>query len=283
MEPKVQNELERLLVGQSNREPLSQLGFFSKPVAIEEGPLSGNVIKVYRSSSNSKLLIDLQEDHQAYLQALDSLGVSVPPTHLHVVSRRKSFTPIIVQKRLGSEAMIRYQLEQATDIDTFISLTQRLLQAAIDFIITKHEQDLHVGFHPTTRNYALDQHNPIYFDTFPPMTRGQEAVNRYILHFAPVPCWVKYFIRLSALNRISDEYYDDVKMLIGIVGSACRLRPAGAEQILSAGRRYIEESSLREPVKQQVSSVLAEPPRLSRLWTSFRRVFRKEGAPNTPR
>ncbi len=275
-------ELNRLIHDQKQAEPLSKLGFFSKPTVITDGDFAGKILKVYRSLKSQVKTQQLLADHQLYIEQLLSLGVSLPETEMYIAQSGSRLTPMILQERFEPETLVRHQLENAENIDGYLTAVTAMLSATVDFILAKSEKKLAIGFHPTTRNYASQNRQLVYFDTFPPMAGPQSEVNRYILQYSPIPNALRGLIPNSLLNIVSDEYYDDSKMILGIVGSACRLRPQDQHLILDHCRELINQSQLATSNTVKILETLSQPPRLPAIWTFVRRILGKPGAPNTP-
>ncbi len=273
-------ELIRLILDQKQAEPLSKLGFFSKPTVITDGPFAGKVLKVYRSSTSQEKTQQLLADHRLYIEQLQNLGVSIPQTEMHIAQSGSRLTPLILQERFEPETLVRHQLENADNIESYLSVVGALLNATVAFILAKSEKKLAIGLHPTTRNYAYRNSQLVYFDTFPPMAGLQREVNKYILGYSPIPNALIALLPNSLLNIVSDEYYDDSKMISGIVGSSCRLRPQDRHLILDHSRELIKQSQLTTSCKTKILETLSQPPRLPAIWTFVRRILGKPGAPN---
>ena len=66
--------------------------------------------------------------------------------------------------------------------------------------------------------------------------------------------------------------------LVGLVGSACRLRPDDAEVFLHWGRDFVTREMPRW--EQQALSGLQDAPRLPGYWTGLRKLLGLQGEPN---
>lgn len=256
----------------------SQLGFFSKPVKVVaiEGEF---VIKLYQPVKNKKIWELIINNHDVYVDAMRGTGIHIPATRLLQRKNQDKNWLIIVQEALPEESMVRSQLEKATlpEIKNMLGL---LLDDTLLFWKNKPKQ-IHIGFHPTLRNYAWLNQSLIYFDTFPPMLMPQPELNKVILAMTPAKINIKWMIPLGWINRVSDEYYFIDKMVTGIIGSTCRLRPEFYPEILEFSRQYITSSTqLTAHEKQAIHTLLKKPPRLSGLWTGMRKLFGKTGKPN---
>ena len=77
---------------------------------------------------------------------------------------------------------------------------------------------------------------------------------------------------------IQDEWYSPPETLVGLVGSACRLRPEHAQAYLDWGRGFARDAMA--PWAETALAGLQSPPRLPGYWTGFRRIMGLQGAPN---
>ena len=80
------------------------------------------------------------------------------------------------------------------------------------------------------------------------------------------------------LAGIQDEWYSASETLIGLVGSACRLRPAEAAAFLDWGRAFAADEMAKW--SNEIHDGLTEPPRLPSYWTGFRKLLGLQGEPN---
>ena len=80
------------------------------------------------------------------------------------------------------------------------------------------------------------------------------------------------------VTGIQDEWYSAPETLVGLVGSACRLRPEHGEHYLAWGRAF----AAREMPRWQDEAIaeMQEMPRLPGYWTGFRKLLGLQGAPN---
>jgi hypothetical protein len=276
-----EQRIQELLDSESYREKLlSKLGFFSKTMAFQRDDGSGAILKIYKPVS-PKLADRMVEEHNAYVRALRVVGVELPDTKMHLFPARKKWQPVIIQQPLyDPEEMVRYQMETAAEQEPFRQLLADLLDATFFYLQNRERPGLPIGFHPTLRNYARRNQQLIYFDTFPPMLMEQQQLNRIILDFAPVQFPIGKWIPTQWINLVSNEYYDPVKMITGIVGSACRLRPEWAEDTMNFAIEHIQSSTLSKELITNSIQKLQEPPRLRGIWVFVRKLLGKEGKPN---
>lgn len=259
---------------------VSGLGFFSKPILLTSGLHKGKIAKVYKGLKSRKLTDIMIKHHLIYVDKLKQLGVILPETNMYNVEYKNRYVLLILQEAYQKEELIRDKMK-SSNLEDYILLTNKILEAAIEFIEAKERlQEPVIGFHPTTRNYAVKNNELHYFDTFPPMYMSQYQLNGFILRFAPFD--VPIFRRLlqKRINMVSDEYYQDDKMITGIVGSACRLKPNDANKILDASKKFLEERIKDSTLKKHVLDILEIPPKLNKTWVTVRNLLGKEGQPN---
>lgn len=256
----------------------SELGFFSKPVRVVSDGIE-YVAKLYKPLSNKKLVQHIKENHDPYVVQMRKTGIKIPETTLIEKQVKGKIILVIIQKAFPEDELARGMIETG-DRERVLHLMKLLMDDSILFWINK-PAGRKIGFHPTTRNYALTKNGLEYFDTFPPMLMEQKELNKIILQMAPVKVNVNGMIPLQMVNRVSDEYYMIDKMISGIVGSTCRLRPELRDEILDFSRNYIQTNThLSEEEKSGVLILLNKPPQLSGLWVTLRKFFGKSGKPN---
>lgn len=253
----------------------SPLGFFSKPFRVQ---LQGkeNIVKIYTAIRSVKHIV--QEKHDSYKNLLEQTGIKIPHTQAILMDERKPALFVIVQEPFADEELVRTILEKCEKEKVFELITKLFEDVLVFWKNKPHDQPL--GFHPTLRNYAIRNNTLYYVDTFPPMNFPQDELNRFILKVAPVPRVVTFFIPEKSINRVTDEYYSIEKMLIGLIGSTCRLRPEYADEILEYSKKYISGCTLNEQEKQNLLHDLDAPPRLSFLWRMVRKLTGNVGKPN---
>lgn len=261
----------------------SELGFFSLPIIVNEGKLANKIVKVYAASKSKQACDYLADKHQLYIQRLTGLGVLVPETRLEIVSEknRKHYL-VVIQQAFQTSELVRGMIERA-EINQALTVMFGVLDDVLKFIRRAREQNVTdtVGFHPTLRNYALCDGKYYFFDTFPPMAVEQKELNKILLEFIPfpIPKFIRYLARMW-IHIVTDEYYQYDKMILGVIGSVCRLKPESAEIIMEASRKYISEQILERQLRDSILLQLSKPPRLKPIWILFRKLFGKKGAPN---
>ena len=262
-------EIGNLLSNYSDKTVVSKLGYFSKPYCISyEG--EQYVIKEYHPVFNIRKLDLIRENHKLFIEKLSEYGISVPLTELHIVKHRKKHRIVIIQELFKESELVRSILQSA-ELPTSLSILDSLLTETIQYWNKKGTKK-DFGFHPTLRNYAIRKGKLYYFDTFPPMAIPQRDLNKIILFMSPNGGIAKKLIPQGVINLVSNEYYCVRKMLTGIIGSMCRLRPENAIPILKHSIKHISKADLPESTIRTLSEELTKPPGLSGLWRFVRRI-----------
>ena len=266
-------DFEALLRMAENRQEDSNLGFFSKPYRISYESREW-IVKVYRSIKDADTIAKLHDD---YVESLSATGIRVPATNIHIGGPKKD-TLIIVQEPFGKEELVRGHFESGTK-ETVLRLLGLMYDDTIRFWLNNPDREM-LGFHPTSRNYAIREDKLYYFDTFPPMNMTQNDLNKLIIRVSPVWFAIKPFVPPNAINRVTNEYYSVVKMITGMAGSIIRLRPALGRDILAFTKGFIEQSALQSEEKRAIIDEIGSPPQLSFLWRAVRKLTGNVGRPN---
>ena len=258
---------------------VSRLGYFCAPFRPASGLFSDKVIKVYRGLRDQAALDRLAQCHDDYVVALNKAGVALPQTEFHLLDMDGTRIPVIVQEALPSDSMMRPQMQTAALDDTL-----SMMEAAGDVIATfwnnADQFDTRIGFHPSIRNFAYLEGRALFFDTFPPLIHySREEMGKMLLLFSDKALmrWVGPFLQ-KKVTGIQDEWYSAPETLVGLVGSACRLRPNDAEAYLDWGRDFTQRRMSRWA--EEALPHLQEPPRLPGYWTGFRKLLGLQGEPN---
>lgn len=258
---------------------VSKLGYFCAPFRPASGPFSDKVIKVYRGLRDQAALDRLAQCHDDYVAALNQAGVALPQTEFHLLDMDGTRIPVIVQEALPSDSMMRPQMQTAS-----ADKTLQMMEAAGDVIATfwnnADQFDTRIGFHPSIRNFAYLEGKALFFDTFPPLIHySREEMGKMLLLFSDKALmrWVGPFLQ-TKVTGIQDEWYSAPETLVGLVGSACRLRPNDAQAYLDWGRDFTQRRMSRWA--DEALPHLQEPPRLPGYWTGFRKLLGLQGEPN---
>lgn len=259
--------------------PVSRMGFFCAPFRAGPGPFVGRIIKVYQGLRDRDEIERLLRAHDEYVAALTGHGVPMPVTAITTVELDGLPVPVVVQEGLPDDAMMRPQMI-AADRAGALRLMQDAGAVIARFWHGVQDDKRRIGFHPSIRNFANIDGQAIFFDTFPPLIGYSRAEMGRMLHrFSD-----KRLIRLigplmpGRIASIQDEWYDPAETLVGLVGSACRLRPADAEAFLEWGRDFARAEMA--PWAEAALAGMQEPPRLPGYWTTFRRILGLQGEPN---
>lgn len=261
-------------------EPVSRLGYFCLPFRPKDGPLADRVIKTYRGGRDRALLQELGVRHDAYVAALTGAGVRLPETQFLILEEAGYLQPVIVQEALDERLLMRPKLEAAS-----LSEMQDILGAAIlsiaDFWARIADRPERIGYHPSIRNFAIDDQGPIFFDTFPPLIGYSHAeMGRVLLRFSESGL-VRAMGRVmpGRIRGIQDEWYSPAGTIVGLIGSAVRLRPVDGPATLAWAQGFVA-THLKGPLRDEVLEELDRPPRLPAYWTGMRRLLGLEGKPN---
>lgn len=261
-------------------DPISRLGYFCAPFRPGAGPLSDKVIKTYRGGRDPDVLEQLARRHTAYVECLTQAGVRLPETQFLILNEAGYVQPVIIQEALDEATLLRPQLE-AAPIDLALQLLEATTVSIAEFWSRVAQRPERIGYHPSIRNFALDDRGPIFFDTFPPLIGYSRAdMGKLLLRFSESALIRNVGMLLpERIRAIQDEWYSPAGTIIGLVGSAVRLRPEDREAILDWARGYAS-AELKGELRSEVLQGLADPPRLPAIWTTTRRVLGLEGRPN---
>ncbi|NKX43175.1 DUF6206 family protein [Roseicyclus persicicus] len=261
-------------------EPVSRLGYFCAPFRPPAGPLSDRVIKTYRGGRDPELLEQLARRHAAYVDLLTWAGVRLPETRFLILNTAGFLQPVIVQKALDERLLMRPQVETA-ELSRALDILGQAADSIAAFWARVAQRPERIGYHPSIRNFAIDERGPIFFDTFPPLIGySREEMGRLLLRFSEKGLVRSVGVLMpERIRAIQDEWYSPAGTLVGLVGSAVRLRPQDGAAILDWARGYAA-TELSGSLRAEVLAELDRPPRLPAFWTGMRRVLGLEGKPN---
>ncbi|MDG2403826.1 MAG: DUF6206 family protein [Paracoccaceae bacterium] len=260
-------------------QPISKLGYFCQPFRPKDGPFSDCVVKVYRGLKNHVALRQLEVCHSDYLAVLHQTGVPVPETAFYLLEFDCDLVPVIVQQALPEQSMMRAQMLEAQTAQA-VTLLEAGASVIADFWNNLNSADPRVGFHPSIRNFAIVEGRAIFFDTFPPLIHYDRIeMGRILLQFSKKPLIrvLGPFVR-GTVTSIQDEWYSPAETFVGLVGSACRLRPEDRTLFLDWGTEFVTRRMPRWADEAQAR--LQAPPRLPGYWTAMRKLLGLQGAPN---
>lgn len=263
----------------SRGQTVSRLGYFCAPFRPQSGPFADKVIKIYRGSPDVTVMDRLAQCHDDYVAALLKTGVPVPKTEFHRVDVDGAMVPVVVQEALPDSSMMRPQMQKGS-LEETLALMEAAGQVIARFWNAADQFDTRIGFHPSIRNFAVLEGKAIFFDTFPPLIHySRDEMGKMLLLFSE-----KRLMRMvgpllrSRVTGIQDEWYSAPETLVGLVGSACRLRPEDADAYLTWGRDFVT----REMPRWQDEALpgLQQSPRLPGYWTGMRKLLGLQGEPN---
>ncbi|WP_116133813.1 DUF6206 family protein [Tropicimonas sp. IMCC34043] len=276
-----ETDLRQLIEGGTTArgEPVSKLGYFCAPFRPAAGPFADDVIKVYRSRASAAELDRLAIAHAAYVAAIRDSGVTLPETHFLLLETEGARVPVVVQAALPPESMMRPQMI-AADLDGALALMEAAGEVIATFWAAVADRPERIGFHPSIRNLAVIDGQGIFFDTFPPLIGySRDEMGRLLITYSGSALMRMVGPLLRArVTGIQDEWYSPPETLIGLVGSACRLRPEDAAAFLDWGRDFAGRRM--QAHAGAIIEGLARPPRLPGYWTAARRLLGLEGQPN---
>ncbi len=259
--------------------PISKLGYFCAPFRPKHGPFADKVIKVYRGLSDGVALERLGQYHDDYVRALQTTGVPMPETRFCLLKMDGGRIPVIVQAALPADSMMRDKM-LAEPLDDTLAYMQMAGEVIATFWNNADQFNTRIGFHPSIRNFAIADGQAIFFDSFPPLIHySRPEMGRMLLQFSDKRLMrvVGPFLQ-KKVTGIQDEWYSAPETLIGLVGSACRLRPENAQAYLDWGRGFAA-SHMPRWQDEAIAGLLA-PPRLPGYWTGFRKLLGLQGEPN---
>lgn len=275
------DELSRLIRAdaEARGQTISRLGYFCAPFRPDTGPFSDKVIKVYRGLRDQTALDRLLRCHDDYVAALLAGGVPMPETEFHLLNLDGARVPVIVQQALPINSLMRPRM-QKEDLDSTLKMMEAAGQVIARFWLWAREQEGRIGFHPSIRNFAVIDDQAVFFDTFPPLIDyTRDEMGRMLLTFSD-----SRLMRMvgplmqKRVTGIQDEWYSPPETLVGLVGSACRLRPDDAGAYLDWGREFVVREMA--PWAQEALAGMKDPPKLPGYWTGFRKLLGLQGEPN---
>ncbi|SDG76461.1 DUF6206 family protein [Alloyangia pacifica] len=264
---------------QGQGQPISRLGYFCAPFRPVDGPFADKVIKVYRGLPDGAALERLAQAHDAYVAALEQTGVPLPKTEFLLMQTETGRVPVILQEALPETSLMRPRM-QREDLASTLAMMESAGQVIAQFWNNADQIEGRVGFHPSIRNFAVVDGQAIFYDTFPPLIGySREEMGVLLLQFSEkrLMRWVGPLMK-AKVTGIQDEWYSAPETLVGLVGSACRLRPEHAGAYLDWGREFAPRAMPR--FAEEALEGLSQPPRLPGYWTGFRKLLGLQGEPN---
>ncbi|CUH75374.1 DUF6206 family protein [Tropicibacter naphthalenivorans] len=260
---------------------ISKLGYFCAPFQPRQGPFSDKVIKVYRGMRDAAALDRLKQCHDDYVDALNAADVGLPDTEFHLLDMAGGRIPVIVQDALPTDRLMR-PLMQSQPLNETLEMMEAAGQVIARFWLWAQNDPRRIGFHPSIRNFAYVDGTARFFDTFPPLIHySRDEMGKMLLTFSDkrLMRMVGPFLQ-KKVTGIQDEWYDPAETLVGLVGSACRLRPSDAPAYLDWGRDFVKREM--QPWQTEALAGLQTPPQLPSYWTGFRKLLGLQGEPNIP-
>ncbi|GGG71388.1 hypothetical protein GCM10011415_19040 [Salipiger pallidus] len=260
-------------------QPVSRMGYFCAPFRPADGPFSDKVIKIYRAPGDAAALDRLAQAHDDYVAALIATGVPMPDTQFVLLPQGGARVPVIIQQALPESSLMRPRM-QAEGLASTLEMMEAAGLVIARFWNAADRFDTRIGFHPSIRNFAVLDGEAIFYDSFPPLIHySREEMGRMLLTYSDKRLMrvIGPFMR-RRVTGIQDEWYSPPETLVGLVGSACRLRPEHAEHYLAWGRDFVRREMPRWA--DEALEGLREAPRLPGYWTGFRKLLGLQGEPN---
>ena len=163
----------------------------------------------------------------------------LPETRFLLLNEAGYIQPVIVQEALDERLLMRPRIE-AADLPEALSILEAAASSIADFWGRVAQRPERIGYHPSIRNFAIDEDGPIFFDTFPPLIGySREEMGRLLLRFSESGL-VRGMGRVmpERIRGIQDEWYSPAGTIVGLVGSAVRLRPEHGPAILDWARDF---------------------------------------------
>ena len=261
-------------------DPVSRLGYFCAPFRPSDGPLADKVIKTYRGGRDGDLLAQLAERHAAYVDLLHWAGVRLPPTTFLILREAGYLQPVIVQDALDERNLMRPRI-MAAPLSEALDILGAAADSIADFWARVAQRPERIGYHPSIRNFAIDDQGPIFFDTFPQLIGySRPEMGQLLLRFSESGL-VRAMGRVmpGRIRGIQDEWYSPAGTIVGLIGSAVRLRPADGPATLAWAQGFVA-GQLPGALRDEVLAELDRPPRMPAYWTGMRRLLGLEGKPN---
>ena len=257
----------------------SNLGYFCVPFRPQTGPFSEKVIKIYRHINDNKVLEKLVQNHSEYIRKLQEKGINVPETEIHIINLEKRQVPVIVQEAIDPKNLMRDQIINSK-LNQTIYLLEIAAKVIANFWNNLGPEDGRVGFHPSIRNFAIEDDKAIFFDSFPPLINYSHKEIGALLTAFSENTLIRIFGPLlqPKISMVQNEWYSASETFVGLVGSACRLKPSYAPEILKWGRNFARYEMQKWDT--EIMSALESPPKLPGYWTAFRKLLNLPGKPN---
>ncbi|MDG4647969.1 DUF6206 family protein [Roseibacterium sp. SDUM158017] len=211
-----------------------RMGYFCAPFRPASGPLSGKVLKPFRTGRDPELLEQLARRHETYLDCLSRAGLTLPETRLLLLHENGVLRPVVVQDAVPDHALLSHLLPGAAQEDA-MAMLEAVANAICGFWSGVAQRPERVGLHATVHNFALDaEAGPVFLDTFPPLIGyDREDMGRLLMRFSE-----SGLIRgIGALlpgrvREIQDPWYTLPGNLGLLIEGALKLRPQDLPAIL---------------------------------------------------
>lgn len=243
-----------------------RMGYFSAPFRPADGPLSGQVLKPYRSGRDPELLEQLARRHEAYMECIARAGLALPPTRLVLLDEHGVLRPVIVQAAVPADALLAALVARA-EIDVALGLLERVAAAVCAFWAGVAQRPERIGLHASIHNFALDaEAGPVFLDTFPPLIGyGREDIGRLLLRFSESGL-IRGVGKIlpGRVREIQDPWYSLPGNLRLLVEGSIRLRPADRNGLLAWAERFATTALGPDDRSILLTGLASRPPRIGR-------------------
>lgn len=249
-----------------------RMGYFCAPFRPRSGPLSGKVLKPYRSGRDPEILEPLVRRHEAYLECLGRAGLVVPDTRLVLVHDHGVLRPVIVQDAAPPEAIAAHLVASAS-LEDALGVLGQVAGAVCSFWSGVAQRPERVGLHASIHTFALDaEAGPVFLETFPPLIGySREDMGRLLSRFAESGLVRGIGAVLPGrVRELQDPWYTRPGNLGLLIEGAFRLRPQDQPDILDWAAGFVS-SNLDASERSAVMTALARPRLRVRSASRFRR------------
>ncbi|AHM02917.1 hypothetical protein roselon_00476 [Roseibacterium elongatum DSM 19469] len=171
------------------------------------------------------------------MDCLELAGLRVPDTRFLLLNEHGFLRPVIVQAAMGQDTTAPAPVSAASllsawlpqvDADTALSALEEVAGAVAGFWRGVAQRPERIGLHAAPRNFALDDHGPVFLDTFPPLIGySREDMGRLILRFSESGLIRGIGTVLPGrVREIQDAWYTPAGSLLTLIEGAMALRPA---------------------------------------------------------
>jgi hypothetical protein len=246
-------------------QPSDRMGLFSVPFRPVDGPLSGHVLRVYRSGRDPEVLEPLVRRHVVYLECLERAGLRVPATELVLLHDYGVLRPVIVQAAVADDALLSRRMASAETAGVLRSL-ERVALSICAFWQGVAQRPERIGLHASVHNFAFGQDGEVLFlDTFPPLIGySRDEMGRLLLRFSESGLIRGLGAILPGRTReIQDPWYSLGSNLCLVIEGAMRLCPRDRSAILEWAETFAADNLSANDQSALLHGLTRPRPRIS--------------------